>query len=141
MTKAPDRESGTLVEGWCARNPLAEARLSLLGQAIDDGHDLGGERVAVCLGRAGRRARRYGNRLADGDDVSLAPAPLPPLRARALDVLGPYDGDRNDRRPSGEGHVGDATLRLAATRVADDLALDVHGDGAVGVEDFDRLLG
>lgn len=121
--------------------PSEEVTLGLLGQEVDGGHDLIGEGVAVCLGRTERCAGRHRNRLPDGDDVPLAPAPSPPLGSGRLDVLGSHDGDRDDRCASGEGHVGDATLRLTSARLADDLALDVDGDSTVGVENTDRLRG
>lgn len=110
-------------------------------EMLDRRHDLSGVRVAVRLGRVDRGARRHGNRLTDGDDVPLAPAPLPPLGAGSLDILGADDRDRNDRRSGGEGHVGRATLRLASARLADDLALDVDGDSTAGIENLDSLRG
>lgn len=118
---------------------LPEVRLRLLCQEVDGGHDLSGERIAVGLGRIDRGARRNGNRLADGDDVPRAPAPLPPLGAGALDVFGSYDSDGDNGRSGGEGHVGHAALGFAAARLADDLALDVDGDSTIGFKDLDGL--
>ena len=112
-----------------------------VGQGLDSGHDLSGEFVALLLGGVDRCTSRWRDRLADGDDVALAPAPLPPLGAGPLDVFGSHDRHGDHRRASRECHVGDATFRLAEWLVADDLALDEGGDHALGLEYFNAPLG
>lgn len=140
MTKAPDWSRG-LSSRAVVHEPSVEVTLGLLGQEVDGHHDPIGEGIAVRLGRADRCAGRHRDRLTDGDDVPRAPAPLPPLGTGALDILGSYDGDGDDRCAGGEGHIGHAALGLATAGLADDLTLDVDGDGAISLKDLDGLCG